>query len=196
MALFAGFVAGQKPGATAKTATAPARSSDQSIDAALFCKYYIEALGVLRAPATAKFESLNTQSVTRVGTTYTVRSWVDAQNGFGAMIRTPFMCVATSDGAKDWHIGSLTGLVPDQVAAPPTTVVVDRDRSREAVLFCHGYADAAETLHAKGFIFPAVGEPSVTRGGNGYTVHSWFFKPATGLRTALTCVERRAILPK
>ena len=49
----------------------------------------------LKAPATADFPEYTDQGVTIAedGSTYTVLSFVDAENGFGAMIRTSFICV-------------------------------------------------------------------------------------------------------
>jgi hypothetical protein len=47
----------------------------------------------LKAPATAKFPEFNIRMLTEVDDgTYTVKSYVDAQNSFGALIRTDFVC--------------------------------------------------------------------------------------------------------
>lgn len=51
----------------------------------------------LKAPSTAKFPwDLKTAYDTKTGK-YTVLSYVDSQNGFGAMIRTNFLCEITVD---------------------------------------------------------------------------------------------------
>jgi hypothetical protein len=61
----------------------------------------------LKAPATAKFADYSDSQVlhvveadgTRAKGSYIVKSWVDSQNGFGAMIRTRYSCeVKTEDG--------------------------------------------------------------------------------------------------
>ncbi|AJE46139.1 hypothetical protein [Celeribacter indicus] len=52
----------------------------------------------LRAPATADFPSINTVTVTRAeGCRYVVNGYVDAQNGFGAQIRTSYRAVMQRD---------------------------------------------------------------------------------------------------
>lgn len=55
----------------------------------------------LVAPSTAKFPSLFKSSITKKGSdTYTVSSYVDSENGFGAMIRSNYVVVLKlkSDG--------------------------------------------------------------------------------------------------
>jgi len=44
----------------------------------------------LRAPSTAEFASMRDSTITSTGNTYTVKSYVDAENAFGAKIRTAF----------------------------------------------------------------------------------------------------------
>ncbi len=45
----------------------------------------------LKAPSTAKFQSYSSENVTALGNNkYIVKGYVDAQNGFGAMIRNNF----------------------------------------------------------------------------------------------------------
>ncbi|MBU1279520.1 MAG: hypothetical protein KJ699_01885 [Alphaproteobacteria bacterium] len=52
----------------------------------------------LRAPATADFPSINSANITRAdGCRYIVNSYVDAQNGFGAQIRTNYRAVMQRD---------------------------------------------------------------------------------------------------
>lgn len=59
------------------------------------CQQFVEER--LRAPATAEypnfFEDDGEVVVTNSGDTYTVRSSVDSENGFGALLTTPFTCV-------------------------------------------------------------------------------------------------------
>lgn len=68
------------------------------------------AKGYLRAPATAEFPGLlgSGCSARKEGDVWTVRSWVDAENGFGAKIRTHFT-------AKVRQAGSVWSLVNLQV---------------------------------------------------------------------------------
>lgn len=47
---------------------------------------------LLKAPASAKFPDFENRFVEMVGDDYKVQAYVDAQNGFGAMIRTSFTC--------------------------------------------------------------------------------------------------------
>ena len=58
----------------------------------------------LKAPSSAKFPG--GERVENVGTTYRVFGQVDAQNTFGAMLRTNYRCVATLDG-NDWDVYSV-----------------------------------------------------------------------------------------
>ena len=52
----------------------------------------------LRAPSTAEFPSINAVNVSPVGDCrYVVSAFVDAQNGFGAQIRTPYRAVMERD---------------------------------------------------------------------------------------------------
>ncbi|MDX2008216.1 MAG: hypothetical protein SFU83_23480 [Meiothermus sp.] len=47
----------------------------------------------LKAPRTAKFPGWTEYpKVWKYGTGYRVRSWVDSQNSFGAMVRTDYLC--------------------------------------------------------------------------------------------------------
>lgn len=56
----------------------------------------------LKAPSTAKFADRSESEVFNFSEepgAYRVKSWVDSQNGFGAMIRTHYQCdVKTQDG--------------------------------------------------------------------------------------------------
>jgi hypothetical protein len=54
--------------------------------------YYAEQAveGHLKAPSTAEFASYNPANITQEGNTFYVRSYVDSQNGFGAMVRSDF----------------------------------------------------------------------------------------------------------
>lgn len=54
------------------------------------CKNYVE--DQLKAPSTADWPFLPPYEPQLSGTTYTIRGYVDAQNSFGAMIRTNWTC--------------------------------------------------------------------------------------------------------
>ncbi len=55
---------------------------------------------MLKAPSTAKFPSRAESLVEQIDEqTYQVRSYVDAQNSFGAMLRTRYMCTVEFDEA-------------------------------------------------------------------------------------------------
>lgn len=58
----------------------------------------------LKAPSTAKFSGV---TVTSDGDVYTVAGSVDAQNTFGAMIRSSFTCVVR-DADTQWVLQSAT----------------------------------------------------------------------------------------
>lgn len=63
----------------------------------------------LKAPASAKFPLSNSSSVriNAVGKCkYRVESYVDSQNAFGAMVRTPFSITVEGNPAKDEWLGS------------------------------------------------------------------------------------------
>jgi hypothetical protein len=65
----------------------------------------------LRAPSTAKFCDFKEARVSvDGGDSYTVVGWVDAQNGFGAMLRNNFVCKLHKTG-NSWYLDDVT-LVP------------------------------------------------------------------------------------
>ena len=46
----------------------------------------------LKAPATAEFAGIDDVEVTKDGGNYTISGAVDSENGFGALIRSSWMC--------------------------------------------------------------------------------------------------------
>ena len=59
----------------------------------------------LRAPSTAEFPGAAISSARYdLGDTVRVSSHVDAQNTFGAMLRTPWTCVVVYDGADRYRL--------------------------------------------------------------------------------------------
>jgi len=61
----------------------------------------------LKAPSTASFPTTNEATVTDLGNgQWRVQAWVDAQNSFGAMLRSNFECtIKFSD--DDWYLEKL-----------------------------------------------------------------------------------------
>lgn len=77
-------------------------SDDQSTMAEIMCEEFIEKR--LKAPATADYTDPETS---KDGATYTVAGAVDSENGFGAKIRTRYVCVVRSDGDDMWTLVDL-----------------------------------------------------------------------------------------
>lgn len=79
-------------------------TTDSEIDAYTTSKRTIEK--VLKAPSTATFQSYNKSMVSVSGDTYTVNGYVDAQNSFGAMLRS-YYTVRLKGSAYNWTIESV-----------------------------------------------------------------------------------------
>jgi hypothetical protein len=73
------------------------------IDACIMAEVFVEKN--LKSPSTAKFPACSTQKINYKGNqTYYVHSYVDSQNGFGAMIRTRYS-VELKDAMYDmWNL--------------------------------------------------------------------------------------------
>lgn len=75
--------------------------TDRRIDAFVMSHQYVEAQ--LKAPSTAKFPWYDESFVADLGNdTYRVTAYVDAQNGFGAMIRSYYVCELQYAGNDSW----------------------------------------------------------------------------------------------
>lgn len=71
------------------------------------CQQFLEDR--LRAPSTADYPWGYSEYTTDLGGgKYRVRSYVDAQNGFGAQIRTNYDCTVQHAGGDRWTLESLT----------------------------------------------------------------------------------------
>lgn len=79
---------------------------NRAAGAYLACEGFVSSS--LKAPSTAEFEGYSPAAISSAGNRYTVRSYVDAQNSFGAMIRTDFTCVVELR-AERFYLDSLTG---------------------------------------------------------------------------------------
>ena len=78
--------------------------ADEKVQAKLFAQV-VHTL-TLKAPSTAVYSDLNETAIAENDGMYTVTGWVDAQNSYGAMIRTPFsIIVFKKDGM--WQTGSV-----------------------------------------------------------------------------------------
>ena len=61
----------------------------------------------LKAPKTAEFPSYTNASVSVSGNKYSVNSYVNSENSFGAMIRTNIICVVEPFSGDQWKLVSL-----------------------------------------------------------------------------------------
>lgn len=62
----------------------------------------------LKAPGSAKFQVCRDAQISRSGNRFTVVSYVDAQNSFGANIRTDYVAVVEWTGGDNWHLVDLS----------------------------------------------------------------------------------------
>lgn len=76
-------------------------------DAYVMAKHFVEDR--LKSPSTADFASIHQSTVKGIGNEWTVKSFVDSQNGFGAMLRTRYTITMTVNrGTKQWTVTALT----------------------------------------------------------------------------------------
>ena len=81
------------------------------IGAYVYHKYFIK--NRLKSPSTADFFSYDATRVSKLNSsTFKIRGYVDAQNGFGAMIRTNYSIVVKNETGevRDWVLVSLDGI--------------------------------------------------------------------------------------
>jgi hypothetical protein len=92
-------------GAAVPAIPAPSPSANSapnlSADAIHYCRDTV-VTGKLRSPATAKYSN---EAVSEMAGIYTVTGSVDAQNGFGALIRGTFIC-QLRPGGGGWVVDS------------------------------------------------------------------------------------------
>lgn len=77
-------------------------TSDNSTMAFVQCKTFVKER--LKAPSTADFPILDRESINMGDHTYVIRSYVDSQNSFGAMIRNKTFCKVKWNGTEDADI--------------------------------------------------------------------------------------------
>jgi len=77
------------------------------LEAFVMAKAFVEDR--LKCPSTAKFHGgyYNEETTILSDGSFRIQSYVDAQNGFGAMIRTYFVCVVKYVGNSNWILVSL-----------------------------------------------------------------------------------------
>lgn len=64
----------------------------------------------LRAPSTASFAPASDTRIARSGSEWTLTGWVDAENAFGATVRSTWRCEARWLGDGEWEARtSVTG---------------------------------------------------------------------------------------
>lgn len=82
------------------------QDEDNSGEAYGHCEIWVKER--LKSPSTADFPSLFLKDiedfVKKDGTIYTVESYVDAQNSYGATIRSNFNCVVRQSGKNLWEL--------------------------------------------------------------------------------------------
>jgi hypothetical protein len=77
------------------------------VSAYTICQQFVE--DGLKAPRTAKFPwGASDRTVHLGGGKYRVRAYVDAQNSFGAMIRSNFDCTVQWTGGDRWNLEALS----------------------------------------------------------------------------------------
>jgi len=86
----------------------PESPSDKNIEAWVMAQQFVK--GQLRAPSTASFGSVfgdyqgPDEHVTALGDgRYQVVGWVDAENAFGAKVRSDFLCILRELSNEEWR---------------------------------------------------------------------------------------------
>lgn len=76
-----------------------------NISAFVMCQKFVR--DSLKAPSTAKFADYNDKTISSNGNRFNVISYVDAQNSFGAMVRTSYICEVEYIGDDKWQLVDL-----------------------------------------------------------------------------------------
>ena len=92
--------------------TSPKKAASQSqpkvdtLGAWIMAQQFVE--GKLKCPSTAKWPCCYDDFTKHIGNhRYEIISYVDAQNGFGAFVRTRFYCVIENIHGSNWKLESL-----------------------------------------------------------------------------------------
>lgn len=84
-------------------------SGPDELGAKIACKQFVE--NALKSPASADFPSYSSMEASGGPTSWSVRGYVDSENGFGAQIRTDWTCTVSSyDEGDSWNLEGLSGL--------------------------------------------------------------------------------------
>ena len=89
----------QSPGSHASADPTPADTGDPGM-AWVMCQQRMNE--ILKAPATAGYPLTNEFQIMRSGEVFNMDAWVDAENSFGANLRTYFHCTTHYDGGGTW----------------------------------------------------------------------------------------------
>ena len=89
-------------GGTASVTPTPAAND---FTACVMAQVFVEQQ--LKAPGTAKFQLCKDATIRRSGDQFTVRSYVDSQNSFGAMLRMDYVAVVEWTGGDNWRLVDL-----------------------------------------------------------------------------------------
>jgi hypothetical protein len=81
-------------------------SKPDGTTAYLMCQEFVERR--LKSPKTAEFARQSESAISSLGgDTYTVTSYVDSQNGFGALVRSAYVCKIHYEGSDQWKLQDL-----------------------------------------------------------------------------------------
>jgi hypothetical protein len=84
----------------------PEKKYPDKIDAYTMSQIFVEKQ--LKSPSTAKFPTTSHATITKVDSIYSVSCYVDAQNSFGAIIRTYYTAKISFDKkAENWTLRDL-----------------------------------------------------------------------------------------
>jgi hypothetical protein len=83
----------------------PFEKKDNSTMAYIMMKGFVK--DTLKAPSTAVFPDINDVKITKKDTLYSITGYVDAQNSFGAMLRTSYIGEIKQTDKDKWSLVSL-----------------------------------------------------------------------------------------
>ncbi|GEM_PF-2626972 len=84
------------------------KTSDNKSMAYLMCEDWVK--NRLKSPSSAEFPGVfdgKLENIIQTNQRYSIRSYVDSQNSFGAMLRTNFHCVTTQTSEGNWELNRL-----------------------------------------------------------------------------------------
>lgn len=87
------------------------KADNQQLEAFVMCQQFMEPR--LRAPASADFAMRSASTIERMADDdyerrpFRITSYVDAQNAFGAQVRTHFTCTVKPRDGKNWQLVDL-----------------------------------------------------------------------------------------